>query len=75
MNPATKIGRRCDEATHVFSLAAGQHLRVAAGPMKGLIGVFVDRPPGGLLLLRVGCGMYVEVSERCVVVALERKRR
>ena len=74
MTSGTKIGRRHDDATHVLFLVTGQRLRIAAGPMKGLIGMFVERQPGGVLLIRVGCGMYVEVSEFCVTVPGERQR-
>jgi hypothetical protein len=74
MDSDTTIGHQHEDATHALFLVSGQPLRVAAGPMKGLTGVFVDRQPGGALRIRVGCGMYVEVSELCVSVPGERKR-
>jgi hypothetical protein len=63
MRSDTRIGRRHDDPTHLLYLVTGQQVRVVAGPMRGLRGTFVDRRQGGVLLLRAGSGMYLEVSE------------
>jgi hypothetical protein len=62
----TRIGHRDDDPTHLLYLVTGQQMRIVAGPMRGLKGTFVDRRPGGVVLLRAGSGMYLEVSEFCV---------
>jgi hypothetical protein len=66
MESDTRIGHRDDDATHILYLVTGQLLRIVGGPMRGLKGTFVDRRQGGVLLIRAGSGMYVEVSEFCV---------
>ncbi len=63
MTSDTRIGRSDDDPTHLLHLVTGQQVRVVAGPMRGLRGAFVDRRQGGVLLLRVGRGMYLEISE------------
>ena len=59
----TRIGRRDRDPTHVLYLVTGQRVQVVAGPMRGLRGTFVDRRQSGVLLLRAGSGLYLEVSE------------
>jgi hypothetical protein len=66
MSSDTKIGQRDDDPTHMLYLVVGQRLRIVSGPMRGLKVTFVDRRQGGVLLIRAGSGMYVEVSEFCV---------
>jgi hypothetical protein len=55
-----------DDSTHVLDLVTGQQTWIVGGPMHGLAGTFVDRRRGGVLRLRTGSGMYLEVSELCV---------
>jgi hypothetical protein len=74
MESDTRIGPRDDDATHVLYLVTGQRLRIVTGPMRGLKGRFVERRPGGVLLIGAGGGMYVEVSEFCVTPEGEKSR-
>ena len=66
MESDTRIGSRGNEPTQIRALVTGQRLRIVSGPMRGLKVTFVDRRPGGVLLLRAGGGMYLEISELCV---------
>ena len=50
-------------ATHLLCLHPGTKLRIASGPLKGLQGTCVERRAAGLVLIRVGFGLYVEVAE------------
>jgi hypothetical protein len=59
----------------VLELFTGQQVRIVAGPMRGLKATFVQRRQGGVLLLRAGSGMYVEVSEFCVQPIGEEKMK
>ena len=55
-----------DASTCVLDLVSGQHLRIVTGALSGLKGVVVARRQSGVLLIQVGSGMYLEVSEFCV---------
>ena len=44
-------------------LIAGQPLRITAGMLKGVKGEFVKRRLGGVILIRIDAGVYVEISE------------
>lgn len=61
----TKIGSR-ESQTGLFRLVPRQALRVVTGPLAGVRGTFSERRAGGLVLLQVGSGMYVEVLEICL---------
>lgn len=61
----TRIGNR-ESQTGLFRLVPRQPLRVVTGPLAGVRGTFAERRAGGLVLVQVGSGMYVEVPEICL---------
>ena len=59
----TGIDRRSGDPGNRSCLIAGQPLRITAGLLKGVKGEFVKRRLGGVILIRVDAGVYVEISQ------------